>query len=56
MKSERKDEVTCVQLTKDTKARLDELGTKNQTYDAIVRDLLDSSCAKNTDENEVESS
>ncbi len=55
MKSNRKDEVTCVQLAKETKARLDKLGTKNQTYDSIIQELLDSSCVKTEDGEQDES-
>jgi len=50
----RKDEISCVQLTKDTKAKLDKLGTKKDTYESIILKLVDSPCAK-SGENEDES-
>jgi len=40
----RKDEISCVQLSKDTKAKLDELGTKKDTYESIILSLMDSQC------------
>jgi len=36
-----KRDVTCVRLTKDTRNRLAELGTKDQTFEQIVTILLD---------------
>jgi len=44
--SKRKDDISCVQLSKDTKSKLDELGTKKDTYDSIIVKLVDSQCAK----------
>ena len=41
----RKDEVSCVQLTKDTKSKLDKLGTKTDTYESIILNLMEKSCA-----------
>jgi hypothetical protein len=49
--SSRKDEISCVQLTKDTKAKLDKLGTKKDTYESIILKMMDSPCAT---ESEVE--
>jgi len=46
-KVKRKDEISCVQLSKDTKAKLDELGTKKDTYESIILSLMDSQCAVN---------
>jgi hypothetical protein len=40
----RKDNISCVQLTKDTKAKLDKLGTKKDTYESIILKMMDSSC------------
>jgi len=48
----RKDEISCVQLTKDTKAKLDKLGTKKDTYESIILKMMDSRCAIESDENE----
>ena len=36
----RKDEISCVQLTKDAKAKLDKLGTKKDTYESIILNLM----------------
>jgi len=35
------DEVTTVKVTKRTKAKLSELGKKDETYDHIIRRLID---------------
>lgn len=43
--STRKDEISCVQLTKGTKAKLDKLGTKTDTYESIILNLMEKSCA-----------
>jgi len=40
----RKDEISCVKLTKDTKAKLDHLGTKKDTYESIILKMIDSPC------------
>lgn len=51
----RKDEISCVQLSKDTKAKLDKLGTKKDTYESIILKMMDSQCAnsgENTEESE----
>ena len=40
--STRRDEISCVQLTKDTKAKLDNLGTKKDTYESIILKMMDS--------------
>ena len=51
----RKDEITCIQLSKDTKAKLDNLGTKKDTYESIILKMMDSPCVQNSGENEEES-
>jgi len=38
---EMKKEQTCLRVTKDTRDRLAQLGTKNQTFEQIVTELLD---------------
>ena len=43
-KSKRKDEITCVQLSKDTKRQLDTFGKKSDTYENIIQKLMDSQC------------
>ena len=40
VKQKRKDEISCVQLSKDTKAKLDKLGTKTDTYESIILNLM----------------
>lgn len=37
-----KPEKSTIQVTLDTKKRLDELGGKNDTYEDIIKKLLDS--------------
>ena len=57
--SKRNDEVSCVQLSRELKAKLDELGTRKDTYESIIRGLLEKSCAvkdEEPDESEEESS
>lgn len=51
-KTNRKDEISCVQLSKDTKAKLDRLGTKKDTYESIILKMMDSQCVTKSDENE----
>ncbi len=51
-KTKRKDEISCVQLTKDTKAKLDKLGTKTDTYESIILKMMDSQCVNNLGESE----
>jgi hypothetical protein len=53
----RKDEISCVQLSKDTKAKLDKLGTnRKDTYESIILNLMDSPCAKKQGEIQEEDS
>jgi hypothetical protein len=54
----RKDEISCVQLTKVTKAKLDQLGTKSDTYESIIKNLINSTnaCAKKQGESQEEDS
>lgn len=54
-KPNRKDEISCVQLSKGTKAKLDELGTKKDTYESIILKMMESQCVTKPDENEEES-
>ncbi len=39
--SESKGQVTCVRLSKDTRNRLAELGSKDQTFDDIINVTID---------------
>ena len=55
-KTKRKDEISCIQLSKDTKAKLDKLGIKSDTYESIILNLMDSTCVKKQDENQEENS
>ena len=42
----KKDEITCVALTKDTRNKLAEIGTKSQTFEQIILNLMDTDCAQ----------
>ena len=54
--SKRRDEITCVQLTKDAKKRLDEFATeRRETYESIITRLMDSQCTQPTQEKEEKS-
>jgi len=53
-KPKRKDEISCVQLSKDTKAKLDKLGTKKDTYESIILKMMESSCAEKPEVEEDE--
>jgi len=37
-------EITCIKVTKDTRAKLAKLGTKGDTYETVITSLLDRSC------------
>ncbi len=52
-KPKRKDELTCVQLSRATKAKLDKLGTKTDTYEKIILKIMDSQCAVNGESEEI---
>ena len=65
--SESKSQVTCVRLSKDTRNRLAELGSKDQTFDDIINVTIDENLKKKqmcdddlaqkmNDESEVKSS
>lgn len=65
--SESKSQVTCVRLSKDTRNRLAELGSKDQTFDDIINVTIDENLQKKqmckddlaqkmNDESEVKSS
>lgn len=49
----KQDEVTCIQLTKETRNKLAELGKKTDTYESIILDLMSKPCPKH-DEMEAE--
>ena len=44
-------EITCIKITKDTRAKLQKLGSKGDTYEIVINSLLDSSCNQ-MDEND----
>jgi len=37
-------EITCIKITKDTRTKLQKLGTKGDTYETVINSLLNSSC------------
>ncbi len=39
--SQSKREITCIKLSKETKNRLDQRGKKQDTYEDLVKKLLD---------------
>ncbi|MBS1267547.1 MAG: hypothetical protein MAG458_00251 [Nitrosopumilus sp.] len=44
-KTKRKDDISCVQLSKSTKEKLDKLGTnRKDTYESIILRMMDSPC------------
>jgi len=50
----KKDEITCVQLSKETRDKLAELGNKKDTFESIILGLM-KPCGENTvGENESE--
>jgi len=52
----RKDEITCVQLSKNAKRQLDSFGKKSDTYENIIQNLMDSQCVKTSQDDEEMSS
>ena len=54
-KQKRKDEITCVQLSKNTKAKIDKLGTKTSTYESIILNLMEKPCVEQMGESEEKS-
>ena len=50
--SKRKDDISCVQLSKDTKSKLDKLGTKKDTYESIILKMIDSPCATKVEDSD----
>jgi hypothetical protein len=48
--SKKKDDISCVQLSRQTKAKLDKLGTKADTYDSVIRSLMPEQDAVEEDE------
>jgi len=48
-------EITCIKVTKDTRAKLQKLGTKGDTYETVINSLLDSSCNQMEENDELSS-
>jgi len=48
----RKDLITCVQLSKETRNRLAELGTKKDTFEDIILNLMDTPCGEEMGESQ----
>ena len=46
-------EITCIKVTKDTRAKLAKLGSKGDTYEIVINSLLDSKCNQNMEETNV---
>jgi len=44
--------ITCIKVTRDTRARLAELGKKGDTYEVVINSLLNSDCNKIMEEEE----
>ena len=54
-KAKRKDDISCVQLSKTTKAKLDELSTnRKDTYESIILKMMNSQCAEKPEVEEDE--
>jgi len=50
----KRDEITCVQLTKDTKNKLAKLGNKADTFESIILGLMKPCGEKTVGENNSE--
>ena len=48
-------EITCIKITKNTRAKLAKLGSKGDTYEVVINSLLDSSCNKMEENDELSS-
>ena len=51
-RARKKDEITCVQLTKVTRDKLASLGSKKDTFEDIIVNLIDSPCTENSGESQ----
>jgi len=53
-KSKRKNEITCIQLSRNTRDKLAELGTKDDTFeDIILKQMNKQPCANNGESEEI---
>ena len=48
-------EITCIKITKDTRRKLQKLGSKGDTYEVVINSLLDSSCNQQEENDELSS-
>ncbi len=48
-------EITCIKVTKDTRAKLAKLGSKGDTYETVINSLLESNCNQMEENNELSS-
>ncbi len=48
-------EITCIKVTKDTRAKLQKLGSKGDTYEIVINSLLDSSCNQMEENDDISS-
>lgn len=48
----RKDLITCVQLSKETRNKLAQLGTKEDTFESIILNLMDKPCGEEMGESQ----
>jgi len=53
-RNKRPDEISCVQLTEGTKAKLSELGKRGDTFESIILGLFKSCSENEIGENESE--
>jgi len=47
--------ITCIKVTKETRAKLQKLGSKGDTYEIVINDLIDSSCNQMEEDDELSS-
>ena len=48
-------EITCIKVTKDTRAKLSKLGNKGDTYETVINSLLESDCNQKEENNDLSS-
>jgi len=46
-------EITCIKVTKDTRAKLAKLGKKGETYEIVINALLAENCNQVMEEEEL---
>ncbi len=45
-------EITCIKVTKETRAKLSKLGSMGDTYESVINSLLETECANMGDSDE----